>query len=152
MRSTVIPVAIVMLTGSTALFQGPADARIDDADEKAIVAAALDYAEGWYEGSAERMSRALHPDLAKRRAVSQPDGKTELQSMSADQLIKMTGAGGGSRTPEERQIKEVEVQHVVGNAATVKLEMDGWYDYLHIARFGEEWKIVNVLWELKPRG
>ncbi len=32
-------------------------------DREAITATALDYAEGWYEGNAERMERALHPDL-----------------------------------------------------------------------------------------
>ncbi|HEX6315687.1 MAG TPA: nuclear transport factor 2 family protein, partial [Gemmatimonadaceae bacterium] len=36
------------------------------ADSAAIRAAALDYIEGWYEGNAERMERALHPELAKR--------------------------------------------------------------------------------------
>jgi hypothetical protein len=29
-------------------------------DSTAIRATALDYAEGWYEGNAERMARALH--------------------------------------------------------------------------------------------
>ena len=32
-----------------------------------ITAAALDYVEGWFDGDADRMRRALHPDLAKRR-------------------------------------------------------------------------------------
>ena len=31
----------------------------DDADGKAIRGAALDYIEGWYEGNADRMARAL---------------------------------------------------------------------------------------------
>jgi hypothetical protein len=33
----------------------------------AIRQAAVDYIEGWYTGDADRMERALHPDLAKRR-------------------------------------------------------------------------------------
>ncbi len=28
--------------------------------------------------------------------------------------------------------------------------MNGWIDYLHVARINGQWKIVNVLWELKP--
>src|SRR5688572_31146080 len=36
------------------------------ADSAGIRQAALDYIEGWYEGNAERMERALHPELAKR--------------------------------------------------------------------------------------
>ncbi len=30
--------------------------------------------------------------------------------------------------------------------------MSDWIDYLHLARWNGEWKIVNVLWELKPKG
>ena len=42
----------------------PAVARAQTAaDSSAIRATALDYVEGWYEGNAERMSRALHPEL-----------------------------------------------------------------------------------------
>lgn len=36
-----------------------------------------------------------------------------------------------------------------GNAAVVRLEMTGWIDYLELAKFGDDWKIVNVLWERK---
>ena len=40
---------------------------------------------------------------------------------------------------------------VFGNAATVRLEMRDWIDSLHIAKVGGEWRIVNVLWEKKPK-
>jgi hypothetical protein len=36
------------------------------ADRDAVVRAALDYFEGWFDGDAARMERALHPDRAKR--------------------------------------------------------------------------------------
>ena len=35
-------------------------------DEQAIEATVRDYFEGWFDGDAERMERALHPQLAKR--------------------------------------------------------------------------------------
>jgi hypothetical protein len=34
--------------------------------------------------------------------------------------------------------------------AMVKGIVSGWVDYLQEAKFNGEWKIVNVLWELKP--
>ena len=37
-----------------------------DAERAMIVATALDYFEGWFDGDAVRMERALHPELAKR--------------------------------------------------------------------------------------
>ncbi len=56
-------------------------AQATAADSTAIVAAALDYLEGWYEGNTDRMDRALHSDLAKRVVMSTADGRTELQHM-----------------------------------------------------------------------
>ena len=40
-----------------------------EGDKVAVREAVLDYIEGWYAGDAERMERALHPDLAKRIVV-----------------------------------------------------------------------------------
>lgn len=115
-------------------------------DEQKIRAAALDYAEGWYSGDAARMTRALHPDLAKRIAE-----KGAVDHMTAQELIAGTRSGGGKNTPKAKQIAKVKILDVFGNAASVRLEMSGWIDYMHLAKFGSEWKIVNVLWELKPR-
>ena len=38
----------------------------------------------------------------------------------------------------------------VGNAASVKVAMSGWIDYLHEGKVDGRWVIINVLWELKP--
>jgi hypothetical protein len=35
-------------------------------DRAAVVRTALDYFEGWFDGDAARIERALHPELAKR--------------------------------------------------------------------------------------
>jgi hypothetical protein len=40
---------------------------------------------------------------------------------------------------------------VYENAASVKVVASDWIDYLHLAKWNGSWKIVNVLWELKPR-
>jgi len=42
------------------------DGRPSAGDEAAIVGTVLDYFEGWFQGDAIRMERALHPELAKR--------------------------------------------------------------------------------------
>ncbi|HEY0143134.1 MAG TPA: nuclear transport factor 2 family protein [Thermoanaerobaculia bacterium] len=115
-------------------------------DEAKITAAALDYAEGWYSGDAARMERAVHPELAKRIAA-----RGELQKMGASELIDGTANGYGRKTPVEKQQKDVKILDVFGNAASVRLEMGAWIDYMHLAKIGNEWKIVNVLWEMKAR-
>lgn len=120
------------------------------ADSAAIRQAALDYAEGWYEGSAARMERALHPELAKRIVRTDSAGVSQLHQMTAAQLIEAAGKGGGRGTPPERQQKDVVILDIFGSAASVRVTMSGWVDYLHLARWNGGWRIVNVLWELKP--
>ena len=123
------------------------------ADSAAIKATALDYIEGWYQGNADRMQRALHPELAKRIVMQpqQPGMRARLDQQSAMTLTNNTRAGGGSRTPPERQQKDVAILDIYENVASAKIVADSWIDYLHLARVDGRWQIVNVLWELKPR-
>lgn len=122
-----------------------------NSDEAAIRAAALDYIEGWYEGNAERMERALHPDLAKRIAVSNKENtRSRLDQMGAMGLVQSTRRGGGKDTPKDKQQKDVTILDRFGNAASVKVVASDWIDYMHLAKFNGRWVIVNVLWELKP--
>jgi Putative lumazine-binding len=121
------------------------------ADQAAIKQTALDYIEGWYEGDAARMERALHPDLAKRIVrTDQKSGRSRLEQMSAMGLVLGVRAGYGKNTPKEKQQKDVTILDVYENAASVKVIASDWIDYLHIAKFNGRWVIVNVLWELKP--
>lgn len=122
-----------------------------DADREGIKRAALNYAEGWYEGNADRMESALSPDLAKRIVRTNDKGQSNLNQMTAMSLVQGTRAGYGKSTPKEEQQKDVTILDVFGNAATVKLEMRDWIDYLHICKFNGKWVIINVLWETKPR-
>lgn len=122
------------------------------ADSAAIRAAALDYIEGWYEGDGARMSRALHPQLTKRILQTPPDAPSRLSNMSADQLIAATANGGGRQTPEGERNIRVRILDVFGAAATVRVDAAKWIDYMHLSRTHEGWRIVNVLWELRPPG
>ena len=121
------------------------------ADSAAIKQTALDYIEGWYEGNAERMERALHPELAKRIVRTNPEGRSRLDQMSAMTLVQGTRRGGGKETPKEKQQKDVTILDVFENAASVKVVASDWIDYLHLAKSNGRWVIVNVLWELKPQ-
>lgn len=121
------------------------------ADSAAIRQAALDYIEGYYEGSGERMERALHPELAKRIVRTNPEsGRSSLGQMSALTLVQGTRAGGGREIPKDRQQRDVTILDIYRGAASVKVVAADWIDYLHVARWNGRWVIVNVLWELKP--
>src|SRR5918993_4717226 len=77
-------------------------ANVSAADQAAIKQTALDYVEGWYEGNADRMERALHPDLAKRIVRTSPEGRSRLDQMGAMALVQGAKRGGGKETPKEK--------------------------------------------------
>lgn len=122
-----------------------------DADREAIKRTALNYAEGWYEGNADKMESALSPDLAKRIVRTNDKGQSSLGQMTAMSLVQGTRGGFGKQTPKEHQQKDVTILDVFGSAATVKLEMRDWIDYLHVGKLNGKWVIINVLWETKPK-
>jgi hypothetical protein len=146
MRQSFLPAVVA----AHALAFGTIQAQTS-ADTTAIRATALNYVEGWYEGNADRMAKALHPELVKRIVVRDTTtGKTMVQGMGTSVLVNSTRHGYGKETPRERQQKDVSVLDVFGNAASVKAVMADWIDYMHMAKVDGRWVIVNVLWERKP--
>ncbi len=122
-----------------------------DADREAIKRTALNYAEGWYEGNADKMESALSPDLAKRIVRTNAQGQSGLGQMTAMALVQGTRGGSGKSTPKEKQQKDVTILDAMSNSAVVKLEMLEWVDYMHIGKMNGKWVIINVLWEMKPK-
>jgi len=118
-------------------------------EEELIKKTALDYIEGWYEGSVERMERALHPDLVKRRMIVLPTGHSFMGSVSANSMVEYTRAGGGKMVPKENQKNEITILDVSGNMASAKAVSAEYVDYLHLVKTDGKWVIVNVLWEKK---
>ncbi len=121
------------------------------ADSAGIRAAALDYVQGWYDGNADRMRRALHPELVKRIVSADSAGNSRIDQMGADRLVEMTGRRSGSFTPAGGRVEDVRILDIFGNAAAVRAEMAGWIDYMQMGKVNGRWVIVNVLWVLKPR-
>lgn len=147
MTKTFSLITIVLLIATVAVAQtGTSD------ESAAITKTALNYIEGWYEGDAARMESSLHPELAKRMIYTDPkSGRSQFNHMGAMALVQGTKRGGGTQTPKEKQLKEVTILDRFNNAAVVKIVASDWIDYLSVAKVNGEWKIINVLWELKPK-
>jgi len=58
----------------------------------------LDYFEGWFEGDAARMERALHRDLAKRRSGE------ELGITTKRHMVELTESGEGKQDAADGRI------------------------------------------------
>jgi len=111
-------------------------------DNQAITQAALDYIEGWYEGSPARMEKALHPSLVKRRAAGD-----RIEELDYKTMMDYTRKGGGKAVPKSAYKIEVKILHVSNNISAV-MTSSQYIDYLHLAKLDGQWKIVNVLWDL----
>jgi hypothetical protein len=120
------------------------------ADSAGIRSAALDYAEGWFEGNADRMARAVSPELVKRIVIRDTvSGKDMIQGMGSTVLVNSTRRGFGKGTPVDKQEKEVKIYDIFRGSAVARVTMTDWIDYLQLARIDGRWVIVNVLWERK---
>lgn len=117
-------------------------------DREAIRAAATDYIESWLLGDSERMGRCLHPALAKRKVVDPAAGSLDLHEVPSGDLIESAETGPKNVATREY---EVTVLDVFPNIASVKVASGPFMDYLHLARFGDRWLIVNALYEPRQR-
>ena len=124
-------------------------------DSIAIKTTALDYIEGYFLNDAKRMEKALHPELVKRSIQKTKDGTEFILNLGASYMV-MRAANNTNRhaaNPEGPIETIVEIYDIVGNAATVKLSTNQYdfIDYLHVGKYNNEWKIINVLWANLPK-
>jgi hypothetical protein len=118
-------------------------------DEDAVRAATLDYIEGWFDGDAGRVERALHPELMKRCRGIEGDDPDALETLSATEMIDATAAGEGrAEDAEDRQI-EIKIEYLGRDIAGVTSLWGGYVDLLHLIRMPEGWRIVNAAWHLQ---
>jgi hypothetical protein len=142
-RHSAVLLTLVLLTTAA-----PARAQTQ-ADSLGIRQTALDYIEGWYSADADRMARALHPELAKRIMFSDTLANTWIRDMGATELIRNTRSGGGTKTPAAARNAEVRILDIFQNAASARVDAGGWIDYLHLVKWKGRWQIINVLWEIR---
>ncbi len=118
-------------------------------DEAAIKITVLNYLEGWYEGSGERMDKALHPDLTKKAILIHPEtGKIQMPLATKENMVEWTKRRKGKKDtrPWKENIK-ITVQDIYTNCASVKAISLDYCDYIHLAKIDGEWVIMQVLWE-----
>ena len=121
----------------------------DRPNDDAVRAATSDYIEGWFDGDAARMERALHPELAKRCRGIEGDDPDALETLSATEMIDATADGEGQREDApDRQI-EIKIEYLSGDIASVTCRCHVFVDLLQLIRMPEGWRIVNAVWELR---
>jgi len=128
----------------------PLTAQSDPAKE-AVTSVAETYFDAWYNGNDNQMAEIVHPMLAKRGPIIREEKDIELSDMSALKLIRTTEAGGGSSAPDSLVGKSIDVLSISSDIASVKVDSILLTEYLQLIKWKGDWKIINVLWEIKPK-
>ena len=114
--------------------------------EKAIRSTVLDYAEGWYEGDAERMERCLHAWLAKRQLrTDSGTGNGIFVNYRKSDMVELTKQGLGKRVPRDRLYYDIQIVEIFREVAIVRCESALYVDFLQMVYEKGKWLIVNVL-------
>jgi len=121
-------------------------------EEAAVRQAAMDYLDGFYQGDAELIRRGVHPDVVKYGFMPSRDGSGyDGMSMSFAEMIEFAdGVKARGNHPPESAPKEVILLEVLDQTAAVKVIAWWGSDYLHLAKYDDEWKIIHVLWQSPP--
>lgn len=119
----------------------------DPTDREGIELAVRDYFEGWYGGDADRMARALHPDLAKRSFAQDRDRTQAVDHTTAAEMIDLTRAGAGrTRAQAATAPPEIAIVAVSSGMASVHAASGPYIEYLHLVKTADGWRILNAIW------
>jgi hypothetical protein len=118
-------------------------------EQDAVRTVVMDYVEGWFEGDAGRMERALHPELVKRCRGIEGDDPDALETLSAREMIDATADGAGRREDAADRRIEIRIDYLSGGVASVQCLCHCYVDLLHLIDMPDGWKIVNAAWRLR---
>jgi hypothetical protein len=139
-----IAISIGLLAISTGVFAQAAGDRAN------VERAALDYLEGFYEGSTVKIRRSVHPDVYKFGFYLE-DGKYASEPMSFEEmLVYASGVKESGNYPDKNAPKHVDVLDVLDQTAVVKVHAWWGSDYMMLAKYDGKWMIVQVLWQTPP--
>jgi hypothetical protein len=121
-------------------------------EREAILNVAQYYAEGCYEGKADRLNQVLHPEIVKRGLIPLPGtGKLVLDLVNRQGLMDSARAGI-SQSPKGRTKFQIRVLDISGNMASAKVISGKFVDYLQLGKLNGEWRIINILTEIISPG
>jgi putative lumazine-binding protein len=113
-------------------------------DESAAVRATVtNYIESYYSGDAARMEKSLHPHYLKH-VISTSDGNLRMTEKTGLQMVQDVRFQN-TDLPKSEQTEQITVLDVSKGMASAKLVTSHWIDYMTLAKWNGEWKIVSVV-------
>jgi hypothetical protein len=122
------------------------DETVTPDDEAAIRRCLLDYFEGWFDGDASRMDRALHPGLAKHSLGQDPGRSDTLDVTTKDEMVEATRQGRGRQRDVADRAIRIDIASVSDGMANVVVHSAVYVEYALLARTDDGWRITSTLW------
>jgi hypothetical protein len=113
-------------------------------ESQAVRATVADYIESYYAGDAARMEKSLHPQYLKH-VIKTSDGSLKMTEKTGLQMLQDVRSHGPSDLPKSEQTEQITVLDVYQDMASAKLVTSHWVDYMTLAKWNGEWKIVSVV-------
>ncbi len=150
---TLFMVGLATATGAAAQ-DSPIAYEPPATDVAAVRQAVMDYVEALYLVDTSRITRSVSRGLAKIGigAGSEPTNRMTQDRMTFEKLHATAAEWNEDGEVPADAIKEVVVFEVLDYTASVKLVADWGIDYMHLAKYGDRWLIVNVIYQRHPGG
>lgn len=145
---------LLLTLGSTILgaatgVSAPPQARDLAVEKAAVYQAALDYIEGVYEVNPAKIEKSVHQNLTKYGFMRRPTGEYSPGQMTYQQLLGVA-ASWNKEGKRDLSIKKVEVLDVLDQTAVAKVTAQWGIDYMQLAKYDGQWKIINIIWQTHP--
>jgi hypothetical protein len=128
----------------------PGAAQPGAADRGGVEQAVADYVDALYEVDSARVTRSVHPSLSKV-GFERSAGGYRASRMTYDELRALAARWNARRRFDVAKApREIVVLDLLDQTASAKLVAHWGVDYLHLAKYGGRWQIVNVLWQSPP--
>ena len=118
------------------------------ADSAAVVRAAFDYLDGFYDGDTTHFVRALRPDVSKYGFWRDSTGRWEGERMTYPEAIAYAKRVEARHRPvNPKWPREVKVFEIQDRTASAKVTAWWGTDYLLLGNFDGRWMITDILWQ-----
>jgi hypothetical protein len=123
-------------------------------DAVAIHKACYNYIDAFYKGDTTLAYKSVHSSLQKRGFFfsDKTNSYSEQLEMPFPALIHLAKTWNkvGKRA-NEKSIRKVQIFEIADKIATAKVTAVWGIDYIQLAKFNNEWLIINVLWQSPPK-
>jgi hypothetical protein len=113
-------------------------------DRAAVRAIVNDYIQAYFTGDSARMERTLHPAYLKH-SIASSGPSIRMREWTGLEMVEDIRSAGAPELSAAELNTEIAVLDLQGDTAAAKLVTAHWTDYIMLAKWHGDWKIVSVL-------